>query len=165
MLGTPRAALPQRRPRHLGTFPSRTMDHRRAGVTALVSGWAAGGAAVMSLASDPEPGCCFGTAWAVGQESWSPPCPEPGASGRSLLCGMRTLCRELGELRCGGCVRNSERRHMSHRGRSFSHSVSDCWVNPQSLEDGPVCPSLACSPFGCLAPECPALLAESTQSS
>ena len=56
----------------------------------------------MSLASDPGPGCCFGTAWAVGQESWSPPCPEPGASGRSLLCGMRTLCRELGELRGGG---------------------------------------------------------------
>ena len=27
----------------------------------------------------------------------------------------------------------------------MSHSVSNCWVNPQSLEDGPVCLSLACS--------------------
>ena len=55
----------------------------------------------MSLASDPGPGCCFGTAWAVGQESWGLLCPESGASGMSLPCGMRTLCHELGELRSG----------------------------------------------------------------
>lgn len=44
----------------------------------------------MSLASDPGPGCSCG-AGELG--------PEPGASGRALLRGMRTLCHELGELR------------------------------------------------------------------